>query len=226
MVESLSALAHMLYHELQTEANSPTYQELDKVQAARLKGIINQASRALPEHAAFFNNIQRDTIWTGTTWSVKEAISILEYIMKLGALQSNIDKKNREGKVFATAEEKLKESAASLSRDDFVGVINNLNTALELALKDRLGIPNTISRVRTGRIIDVLVARKLGPYRYLIEAQKHVLQLDNKVKHQGYLPSKADCISALKATEDLLQKLKAWRVKLTKEVQNEVFEAL
>ena len=152
--------------------------------------------------------------------------SSLEYIMKLGALQRNIDKKNREGKVFATAEEKLKESAASLSRDDFVGVINNLNTSLELALKDRLGIPNTISKVRTGRIIDVLVARKLGPYRYLIEAQKHVLQLDNKVKHQGYLPSKADCINALKAMEDLLQKLKAWRVKLTKEVQNEVFEAL
>lgn len=216
----------MLYHELQSRPKSPAYEELDRVQAAEMKGIIDKAMQALPEHRTFFANVRRDTIWTGTTWSVTEAISILEYIMKLENLQRKVDTERQSGKIFATAEEKIKEAALSFSRDDYGSVINNLNTALELALKDKLGIPSTITKIRTGRIIDIMIANKVGPYRYLAEAQKHVLLLDNKVKHQGYQPSKTECISALKSTEDLVFKLRSHRMKLPKEVQDTVYESM
>lgn len=215
----------MLYHDLQSK-KSTIYDELDRVLAARMKGIIDQATVALPEHKTFFENVRRDTIWTGTTWSVDEAISILEYIMKLESLQRKINEMRQKGTIFATAEEKLREAGLSFSRGDYAAVINNLNTALELALKDKLGIPSTISTIRTGRIIDLLVTNQVGPYHYLAEARKHVLQLDNKVKHQGYLPSKIECISALKSMDDLVSKLKPRQKKLPKELQDTVFEKL
>ncbi len=105
-------------------------------------------------------------------------------------------------------------------------MINNLNTAIELMLKDKLGIPTTLSKINTSTIIDVLVSNKIGPYPYFSEAKRHVSTIDNKIKHQGYKPSKVDCINALKATEDLESKLKNVEIKLPIEVRNKIYEGI
>jgi hypothetical protein len=107
-----------------------------------------------------------------------------------------------------------------------MSTFHNLNTALELVLKDKLGIPATITGINTSNIMDVLTKYKVEPYLYLEEVRKHVLVIDNKIKHQGYCPSKIDCINGIKAMEELIAKLRNTDIELTEEIKNKIYEGL
>jgi len=84
----------------------------------------------------------------------------------------------------------------------------------------KVGIPTTITKINTPKIIDVLVKHKVEPYLYLAEAKKRIVMIDNKIKHQGYLPSKIDCIHGIKAMEEVISKFR------TKEIKNKIYEGL
>ena len=73
------------------------------------------------------------------------------------------------------------------SKDDYPSRMNNLNTALELILKDKLAIPPTIPQINTSNVIDVCIKYGVCPGDYLSEAKKHVCMIDNKVKHHDSL---------------------------------------
>mgnify|MGYP001616842579 CR=1 FL=1 len=50
--------------------------------------------------------------------------------------------------------------------------------------------------------------------------------MDNKVKHVGYVPSKIDCINAIKAVEELFQKLDKENIVLSGEIKNKIYGSL
>jgi len=111
-------------------------------------------------------------------------------------------------------------------KEDYSSVVHNLNTVLELVLKDKVGIPTTITKINTSTIIDILVKEKVEPHLYLVEAKKHVLRIDNKIKHQSYSPSKIDCINAIKVMEELISRLRGKELKLSEETRNKIYQAL
>ena len=129
-------------------------------------------------------------------------------------------------KIFESAEEKIKQASLSFRNNEYTSTFHNLNTALELVLKDKIGIPTTITKINTSRIIDILFKHKVKPYLYLVEARKHVLLIDNKIKDQGYSPSKIDSINGIKAMEELISKLRGKEIKLTEEIRNKIYQGL
>ncbi|WXG46138.1 MAG: hypothetical protein WED05_05655 [Candidatus Atabeyarchaeum deiterrae] len=125
---------------------------------------------------------------------------------------------------FADPEQKRVEAGLSFDRKDYCSTVNNLNTALELGLKELLEIPVTTSNINTANIIEIWVSNHYPCSLFLSEVRKHVLDLDNKVKHEGYIPSRKDCIDGMKSLEDLLKKLR--ELKLTDDMKSKLHVGL
>jgi HEPN domain-containing protein len=132
----------------------------------------------------------------------------------------------KEVKIFDNADEKMKQAKTCFQNEDYPSALHSLNTSLELVLKDKLGIPSTKPNINTSNIIDILAKYKIEPYLYLNEARKYVLNIDNKIKHTGYSPSKIDCINGIKAMEELIGKLRSINLELSEEIRNKIFEGL
>jgi hypothetical protein len=198
----------------------------ESVTIAKFENIIVHARKFIPEHNTFLSSASEritDELDSESEVAVSEFESTLDYILELLDLQENAETRIEEGRVFSSAEEKMREAGKSFASGDYSSVLNNLNTALELALKDRLEIPTTITSINTTRIIEILVAERIGPVEYMTEVKKHLLQLDNKNKHQGYNPSKLDCVNAIKALEDLVQRLRTQPLELPKAVRSKIY---
>jgi hypothetical protein len=184
--------------------------------------LLSIAAKELPENKVFIETLL-DTCGSLTEYGAKEAC---DYILELLKLETSSKEKIDEGKIFQGAEDKLKEAGVSFGKDDWPSVINNLNTCIELALKDKLDIPTTITKINTNKIIDICMADGVGPVEHLKEIRKHVLETDNNVKHRGYIPSKKDCIFAIKATQDFIEQAKKRPFEVTVETKEKIYSGL
>lgn len=192
---------------------------------AKVKNLITLSLNTLPEHKTFLTTAWGN--WNSYSYrSTSKAISIIDYILELLRLEKSVESKIAGMKIFESANEKLKQAVQSFQKEDYSSTIHNLNTALELILKDKLEIPTTITKINTSKIIDISVKHKLGPYTYLSEAQKHVCLVDNKIKHQGYSPSKIDCINGIKVMEELISKFRDKEIKLTEEIRKKIYAGI
>ena len=143
--------------------------------------------------------------------------------MKMIAFEEKTEKRIEEGSLFQGAKEKYKEAQKAYDAQDWDGCLNNLNTAFELILKEKLDIPTTIKGVKTANIVEILVKHDVGPVLFLKEARKHVTNVDNSVKHDGYEANKIDCIPALKSMEDLIRKLDNTELKIADEIKKKIY---
>jgi len=75
-------------------------------------------------------------------------------------------------------------------------------------------------------IVEICVKHKVEYCPYLSEAQKRIRDIDNKVKHVGYSPTKLDCINVMKCMQDLVSKLRDAEIKLGEEIREEIFKAV
>lgn len=194
---------------------------------AKLINLLGAASQVLPDNKTFFETISKNIFermhYSYFGISPEEARQICNYILELISLEEGLAKKVKDKKIFQGAKDKLEEAGKSFRRDDPTSVMNNLNSCLELALKERLDIPTTIPNIHTAKIIDICIKYKIGPIEYLKEVNKHVRPIDNTVKHQGYSPSKEDCIYALNAVESLISKLDKEKITLTNEMKQKIY---
>jgi len=200
--------------------------EIDPILFARVKNVVYNAIKFLPEHRIFFMTAWEKCLEPFTVFNKEKAIRLLDYILELLKLERTTESRISEMKIFESGNKKIKQAALSFKKDDYISAINNLNTALELVLKDKLEIPTTITKINTSKIIDICVKHKVGPYAYLSEAKKHICSVDNKIKHQGYAPSKIDCINGIKVMEELISKLKDKEIKLTRELRDKIYAGI
>lgn len=141
--------------------------------------------------------------------------------IEMGVVRSSVAV---EKKLFYAPEDKINIASAAFENGDSVSVFNNLNTALELILKDILDIPTTKTNIHTADIINIMVKHGIGPIEHLKEVKKHVLSIDNKSKHQGFNPSEIQSINALKSMEDFMSKLNKSDIILTEVIKNKLFK--
>lgn len=181
--------------------------------------LISIATKELPEHKVFFNSewAERYSI------NVSDAVEFCDYILELLELKMHSEKRIGKRNIFQEAGDKLKEAGISFSKNDSTSVINNLNTCIELVLKDKLDLPTTITKINTDKIIDICIDHKVGPVEYLKEIKEHVLEIGNTVKHQGHSPSRKDCINAIKSTEDFLKKAKRSSFRVKGEIKEKIY---
>jgi HEPN domain-containing protein len=180
------------------------------------------ALESLPEHRELFQAAYKKA----SGLDALEVNSIIGHLLEILEMEKISQVKIGETKIFESAEEKLKQAGISFRKEDYTSAIHNLNTALELILKDKVGIPSTITGINTSNVIDLLTKYKVKPHLYLEEARKHVLLIDNKIKHNAYSPSKPDCINGIKAMEELIAKLRNTDLELTEEIKNKIYEGL
>jgi len=189
----------------------------------RMKNLMVLATKNLPDHQELFT-ITHTKIGLGL--SLGEAISVLQHILEIIQIEKSSETKIKERRIFESAEDKLEQANLSFQKEDYPSTLHNLGTALELILKDKLEIPTTITKINTSRIIDILVKHEVQTHPYLTEAKKHIVRIDNKIKHQGYSPSKIDCINGIKVMEELIAKLRDKEIKLSEEIRNKIYEGL
>lgn len=154
-----------------------------------------------------------------------ETLGRISYLLELLRMQegsSNIGQRM----ILQGAKDKLKEAGTSFKNEDYTSVINSLNTAIELALKDELDIPTTISKINTRKVVEICLSENIGPVDYMKELIKHVLEIDNKIKHRGYNPSRVDCINAIAAVENFLVKIDKFPFKVTDAIKTKIFSGL
>lgn len=180
------------------------------------------ASEVLPEYRQLFNSsFQNSPNITGVG-----ARSVIEHLLKIIKLEKDSNSLIKNMKIFESGEEKLKQAGLTFKSEDYVSTFNNLNSAFELIIKDKIGIPTTIPNINTSNIIEVLVKHKIEPYLYLNEVRKRVTDMDNKVKHQGYSPSKIDAINGITAMKNLISHLRKIELNLPDEVRSKICEGL
>jgi hypothetical protein len=119
-----------------------------------------------------------------------KAVYGLNHIKQIIEIERTSEQKIKEIKIFEGATEKLKQAGLCYNNNDYTSAFHNLNTALELALKDKLEIPVTITGIHTSNVIEILSKHRIESHLYLVEAKKHIVLIDNKIKHQGYSPTK------------------------------------
>ena len=190
---------------------------------AKVRNVINLAHKALPEHEEFFVNAYEET---KSIYYNSEASSALRHILDIIGIEKASQQKIEELRIFESADDKVEQASLSFRNDERSSVFHNLNTALELVLKEKCDIPVTIREINTSKVIDILVSKKLGPYSYLKQAKKRVTEIDNRIKHMGYKPSKNECIYAIKAMEELISKLRKTEIELGEETRNKIYEEL
>jgi len=195
--------------------------------ASIFKNLMTVTLKTLPDHKELVANAYREVDETYGLYAY-QARSIVRHILAIIEIEKASESKTRAMKIFDSANDKLKQANLSFQKGEanYPTVFHNLNTALELILKDKLGIPTTITKINTSTIIDILVKHKVKPYLYLDEAKKKVLMIDNKIKHQGYSPSKIDCINSMKVMEELISKLRDKEIKLTREIRDKIYQGL
>ena len=187
---------------------------------AKFKNILTLAKKQIPALEVFVE-----------TLNVKypqfdEAIESCTYILEILDIEDTIEKDIEKGDIFQGAKDKLKEASLCFKREDYSGTINNLNTCLELLLKEKFNIPTTIKGINTAKIIEIAIKHKVGPIKYFEEAKKHVLAMDNQIKHRGYSPSKTECIFAIKNMEELCQNLEGYQLTLTDEITRKIYSGV
>jgi HEPN domain-containing protein len=219
-LEKLEKLARLVLKDLSKEY-SYMFQN-DPHLASEFSNLMAVASQTFPEHQTLFLSAFKNT----NRFNSNDAISLIHHLLDILEIEKAGKKDIEQIRIFEGAGEKLKQASLSFKKEDYPSTMNNLNTALELVLKDKLGIPATITGINTSNIIDILTKHKVDPYLYLEEARKHVLVIDNKIKHQGYCPTKIDCINGIKAMEELIAKLRNVDMKLNEEVRNKIYEGL
>ncbi|HUT00731.1 MAG TPA: hypothetical protein VMY59_10475 [Candidatus Thermoplasmatota archaeon] len=186
----------------------------------RFCDILVRSAKICPNNITFFD------VTLKSSMNFNSAIYSLNYSLQLIEREKKFKLNINEKKLFLGAEDKLKMAGKSYENEDYPSTFNNLNTVLELVLKDTRDIPLTITKINTSDVINILVKHKLGPVQHLKEVQKHVLAVDNKIKHQAYNPSKIDSINAIKSMEDLLPQLKKEPINLTEEIKNKIFNQI
>ena len=229
-LEKFEKMVGIVLRDLSEKMRSATTSDSKKIYhypllRAKTSDLISIASKMLPDHQEFFDSVQFSLKYS-PVFDLHDASSSLGHILKILEVEKAGETKIKEMKIFEGAEEKMKQAGLSFRKDDYSSTFNNLNTALELILKDKCGIPTTITNINTSNVIDLLVKYKVEPYAHFAEARKRVSEVANRVKHQGYVPSKTEAILGIKAMEELISKLRGKEIKLTKEIRNKIYQGL
>lgn len=222
-LEKLEKMAKLVLKDLSSEefGEVSDYDDL----TVKLKNLMALGIKTLPEHQELFVGTHA-SIKGDRGISIGEACSVIRHLLDIIEIEKMGKRKIEGMKVFESAEEKMKQAGLSFRNEDCSSAFNNLNTALELVLKDKCGIPTTITGINTSNVIDLLVKEKTEPYAHFREARKRVTEIANRVKHQGYVPSKSETILGMKAMEELISKLRDKEIKLTEEVRKKIYDGL
>jgi hypothetical protein len=217
-LDKLEKLANLVLNE--KPASSSSHFDYNPLFEASFRNLMVVANNTLPEYNEFFSSAIDKTHY------VSQAKLVIHHLLDILEIEKESKTLIKEMKIFESADEKMKQAGLCFQNEDYSSTFHNLNTALELIIKDKVGIPTTITGIKTANVIELLVKYKTEQYPYFNEVRKRVIDIDNKSKHQSYLPSKLEAINGIRAMEDLISKLRNTNLEISEELRNKIFEGL
>lgn len=187
---------------LEIKSNLSSHKELK----AQVKNVFNLADESIPYGETYFLKA-KNLLNQHYAFSLSDAEDALEYILEVIEDREAGVTKVKEMSVFESAEDRVRQAGLAFLKNDFASVFHSLNIALELVLKEKAEILANLTEQTPSNVIEELVKEKVNGYKYFDAAKKRVVRIDNKIKHRAYTPKQTECISALRAMEDLMSKL-------------------
>lgn len=194
---------------------------------SEFRDVMEFASQIIDEHENFFSRaISESKDYTFTYEEAGEFIGRLDEFIRL---EERIEKEAEKGRLFLGAEDQLKAATNNLEigfkSKKFGPVFTSLGTSIDLALKDKLELPVSLS------IREASVKKMLGIIgghtvlgKFCNEIYKNVYDVRSKVEHHGFNPTQGQAIESLKLTEDFIRKLK--KVSIPENVVKEIHEKM
>jgi len=205
------------------DATEHYYKDFPRV-LSQLKIIISSFVILLPSHEQIIKS-EYNSI-TSSFYSPRDfqIYRLLEHCIDLLEIGFSGEEEIEGGQVFLGIKEKLKQAGQSFRNQDYSGLFSSLHTAVELTIKDKLGIPLNIGEIKIGRVIGVCIRNRVFPGRetMLKDLNEKICQIDNKVKHFGYNPSPDEADKALLVAEQSLRVLEKDSPNLEEGVRKEI----
>ena len=214
----LKSYAIMLRDQLKNWDSNEFVSSSDRL---KIKNFFRLAKDTLPSHSTYITEEQSEV---DSYYHVGEALSAINHIVEIIDIEQMTPPDIKQA-LFESSLDKYKKCKLFYEENDFTSLFNNINSSLELLLKESLELPTT-SKIPTSNMIDKLVKHKIEPYLFLDVNRKKIIDIDNKVKHSGYIPSKKDAIDAMKSMEDTLNKLHGNKIVLPQNVRDELYEMM
>lgn len=192
------------------------------LQHSKFVSILGQANGFVESINFFLESVLKEA----ESVQVNRASDVCDYILRMIEIENEFERDAESGSIFSSAEDKMKEALLSFKSGDFSGTIGSLNTCLEIALKDKLKIPTTVKQINTLNLLEICAKHKIWQPEFLAQAKKHVLDIDNEIKHRALKAEKKDAILALKSMEDLMGEMKKADVAVADEVREKIYSLL
>lgn len=218
--DKLRILTEKLLLELKDDTN--VFLKDSYILNSKFDYILDFAQKEVPDIGLFLLTMKTRPSYFGG----RQAIQCCKYIIDLLDIEDSLKMNIERGDIFQGARDKLDEASVCFRRDDYSGTINNLNTCLELILKEKFSIPTTIKKINTAKIIDIAIKYDIGPTKFFSETRKYVTEIDNKIKHMGYSPSKEESIHAIKIMEEFIRNFDKYQITLTEEIINKIYSGV
>jgi hypothetical protein len=217
-------LEQLRNHIINLRASCATMNFFAGIDYAKIADLVEIASKALPEHDGFFKRFKKQFLMNFPYDVIQPSIveGFCDYVIELIDAERMAGQKEKEGKLFLSADDKIVQAGKAFRREDRTGVFNELNTAVELMLKKKLGIPITIKKINNAKILDVLIAEGIGPGDFL-KAVRKCLCLTGDVKHRAFNPTEQQCVLALASVEELRRELEKAPIGLPEKVKEKIF---
>jgi len=104
---------------------------------AKIRNLLDIASKSLPNHITFFKKIYYEIDKDYSSFDIKDAQTFLQDILNLIDIEQYEEEKIIELKIFDSAYEKLKQAANYFQKEDYSSASHHLNSSLELILRAR-----------------------------------------------------------------------------------------
>ena len=120
-------------------------------------------------------------------------------------LDKKIEKELKGNKIFLEPSDLIKKAGIALRQGNEAYAIHLCDSAIEVFLKEAFDIPSTIVGSGSVKFLSECMILNIpkGMNLYLQETKNKVCQMNNQIKHKGYIPSRLDAINAIKVTEEL-----------------------
>ena len=134
----------------------------------------------------------------------------LEHTLDLLDIQLTGENEIEEGNIFLGIEEKMKRANKSANEGNAEGLFSNLHTAIEVLLKDKLGISLNMDAARLGKVLGICIRHDVfkGKANILRQLDAKMCEIDNKMQHTAYNPSPREINDALLITTQAIRILK------------------
>lgn len=199
---STEKILQLLENLKKTVKKSDIYYADTKVKTA-CHQLFREAIKSFPDHIDKIKELKKKTMDRSHGPFGSDILQSIKAIEKF--TERKVQKEMKENKTFLNPSDLIKQAGLALRQGNEAYSINLCDSAIESFLRDIFDVPSTVVGQGSVKFLSECMILNIpaGMDFYLKEVKNKVCQMNNQIKHKGYIPTRLDAINALKVTEEL-----------------------